>query len=121
MKKLALGVLVLVLAGCASTRRLPDEVNPALMVGEAAYFTTRCPELRQERQMDALVAACLMNKANGIDCPTAMRQRLESDVLKGMVRAKREFDHAPNIQVCRAASERYGKHGSRFKNMLVPK
>ncbi|MBA1155092.1 hypothetical protein [Microvirga mediterraneensis] len=121
MKRLAALALVFVLGGCVSARQLPDDANPALMVGEAAYLTTRCPKLKQERQMDALVVACLLNKANGIDCPTAMTRHLETDLLKGMVKAKQEFASIPDAQVCRTATERYGKNGSRFKNMLIPK
>jgi hypothetical protein len=121
MKRLAAVALTSVLAACVTTRQLPDNANPALMVGEAAYFTTRCPKLKQERQVDALVVACLLNKANGIDCPTAMKRHLEIDLLRGMVKAKHEFASMPDAQVCRTATERYGKNGSRFKNMLVPK
>jgi hypothetical protein len=121
MKRFVAAALLSLLAACASTQRLPDNANPALMVGEAAYFTTRCPKLKQQRQMDALVVACLLNKANGVDCPTAMRRHLETDLLRGMTKAKQEFASLPNAQVCHAATERYGKNGSRFKNMLVPK
>jgi hypothetical protein len=121
IKKLAAVSLMSVLSACASTRQLPDNANPALMVGEAAYFTTRCPKLKQERQMDALVVACLLNKANGVDCPAAMKRHLETDLVRGMVKAKQEFASMADAQVCRTATERYGKNGSRFKNMLVPK
>ena len=113
--------VMLLLAGCVSTRQLPDEANPALMIGEASYLATRCPNLRQQRQKDALIVACLLNKANGINCQRAMERRLLTDLQKGVARARDEFESRPDPQVCRIASERYGKSGSRFKNMLVPK
>lgn len=121
IKNLLVALFVVALAGCVSTRQLPDEANPALMVGEASYFATRCPTLKQQRQMDALVVACLLNKVNGIDCQQAMKQRLVTDLLKGSDKAKQEFAATPDAQVCRIAVERFGKSGSRFKNMLVPK
>jgi hypothetical protein len=121
LKRLTAVAFISVLAGCVSTRQLPDNANPALMVGEAGYFTTRCPKLKQERQMDALVVACLLNKANGVDCPSAMKRHLETDLVMGRIKAKQEFADMSDAQVCRIATERYGKNGSRFKNMLVPK
>jgi hypothetical protein len=121
MKKFVFGVLALTLAGCATTRQLPDNANPALMLGEAAYFTTRCPKLKQERLKDALVVTCLLNKAAGIDCPTMMKRRLVTDLLRGAAKAEQEFKSVPAAKVCRAAIERYGRNGSHFKNMLVPK
>jgi hypothetical protein len=123
MKKTKLGIAlgVLALAGCAGVARIPDEKNPALFSGEAAYLASRCPQLEQHRFLDTIFAYCLSNKIYAGGCEKRMAGEFWSDQERGKVRASEEFANMNDPQVCRVANERYGAKGSRFVGLLLPR
>jgi hypothetical protein len=121
MNKPILGMLILMLTSCVSPGEPTNQTDSVLMLGEAAYFTTRCPTLKQDQQRSALIVACLFNNTEVSKCTTADGRPLAVDVTLGSSKARKEFSSMPSEQVCHIADERYGKNGSRFKNLLVQK
>jgi hypothetical protein len=119
MKKLLVWAIFPVMTGCVSTKEASVQDNSALMLGEAAYFTSRCPNLKQSQQRSALIVACLSNKANVSECKTPDGRPLAADIVIGVSKSKQEFGSLSEAQVCRIADERYGKNGSHFRNLLI--
>jgi hypothetical protein len=117
---IAATVILATVAGCVTASRIPDEVNPALSIGEARYFASRCTALKIDRLIDAMLAYCLASKIYG-QCEKSSVDRFFADQERGSSRARADFGHLPNQIVCRVALERYGEKGSRFVTMLVPK
>jgi hypothetical protein len=119
--KIAAALAIFCAAGCVSVARIPEEKNPAVFMGEASYFASRCPKLQQDRVIDGMLAYCLANKVYAGGCEKKAVDNFFEDEKRGRAQAQATYSSMPDDQVCRIAEERYGKKGSRFVGMLVAK
>ncbi|WP_262029453.1 hypothetical protein [Microvirga sp. Mcv34] len=118
---LAGAAAIVILGGCVSVSRIPDEKNPAIFYGEASYLASRCPKLAQHRFLDAAFTYCLSNKIYAGGCERRMTENFFADQARGEARAREEFASMKDEQVCRIAQERFGPNGSRFAKVLLPR
>lgn len=118
------GLIILVaVAACSPQRQEVVLSETGVALGEAKFLISQCPKLQidENRLKAGLLVECLLNKANGRVCEKTMVRDFQVSVLAGIVKAGMEHGKLPVQRQCQIATSKFGRDGTRLKDLVIRK